>query len=1120
MGKPRTPSGSTSNNSERQAMTRSGFSPLFILLTLVFFCPASTVAAEEKPELVLQTGHASRVECLSFSPDGRLLASGSADATIRLWDTGTGHELRVLTGQGAGVTAVGFSPDGRWLASGGLDGAVIVWEVSTGRETMRIPAHKLSIRAVAFSPDGQALASASADSSIRLWDFRNQRELKKLTGHSGWVTAISFSPDGHLLASGSDDQTIRLWDVRRGNEILPQPLTGHTGRVTTLAFSQQGRSLVSGSADQTVRIWRISSGARIRTIDHSSAVLQIAPEDDGRTLLTVCAGKSVGRYDTASGKLLDVIATGEAGRYEVVVFSPDRSRLAVSSGSRTIRLLHLNGSDSRLLASQTSAINAVAFSADGRWMATGSQDYQVRVWDMVSGRKLYTLAGGAGTVNTVAFSDDGRLLAAGSVGGAVRLWKTMTGRELRTWNAHPAGPGSPTASANAVVFSPDASRLISAGNDQTVRVWDLDTGAGVLTLHGHLGEVQTIALHPDGRLLVSGGADKTIRVWDLATGNQNQLIKGHTAEIATLAFSPDGRRLASGSRDRTIRVWNFPAGELIRTLPEKRGQVSAVAFSSDGRHLAAGNQSGELKLFEPETGREMKTLTGHPAGVNSLAFTAGGGFLISGSDDGSARLWEVTTGSPQAVLVAVRESSDWLVATPDGLFDGSPAAWGQILWRFGQRTLDVRPVEVFFNEFYSPDILAAILAGRKPQTVQDIGRRDRRQPVVALKVADRTEGNEAGLKRRRIRVQVEITEAPPDQEHAEGSGARDLRLFRNGLLVEAWRGDLMTGKSGKKTVETEIPIVAGENRLTAYAFNRENVKSQDYTLKVSGAAELRHRGTLFLTAVGINQYANPQFNLRYAAPDARSFLEELQRQQSGLGNYERIEVVQLTDQQATKSRILSVFRHLSGETVAGDEVFGNLRKAEPEDAVVFYFAGHGAAVDEQFYLIPHDPGYAGNRTDLTEAAFRRLLNFQISDRELEQAFEKIDAGHLLMIIDACESGQALEAEDRRQGPMNSRGLAQLAYEKGIYILTAAQGYQAAMETARLGHGYLTYALVEEALKSTAALTGQTGEALTARSWLDYATERVPEMQQEKRDQERLLTQREKKSGGAAKPEKK
>jgi uncharacterized caspase-like protein len=181
-----------------------------------------------------------------------------------------------------------------------------------------------------------------------------------------------------------------------------------------------------------------------------------------------------------------------------------------------------------------------------------------------------------------------------------------------------------------------------------------------------------------------------------------------------------------------------------------------------------------------------------------------------------------------------------------------------------------------------------------------------------------------------------------------------------------------------------------------------------------------------------------------------------------------------------------------------------IKPAEPEDVVIVFYAGHGTAQQQRFYLIPHDLGYQGARTNLDESGLSAILAHSISDLEMEQAVERVDAGQIVMVIDACNSGQALEAEEKRRGPMNSKGLAQLAYEKGMYILTAAQSYQAALEAEQLGHGYLTYALVEEGLKSAAADNQPKDSQVVAREWLDYATERVPKMQESKMREAREL----------------
>jgi len=419
------------------------------------------------------------------------------------------------------------------------------------------------------------------------------------------------------------------------------------------------------------------------------------------------------------------------------------------------------------------------------------------------------------------------------------------------------------------------------------------------------------------------------------------------------------------------------------------------------------------------------------------------------------------------------------------------------LWRFSPGIYDVSPVEIFFNEYFHPGLLPDILAGKKIAAAADISQKDRRQPKLRIETAD---PQNAAVSTRTLKIRINVTEAP--------AGAQDVRFFRNGSLVKVWRGDVLKGQSGA-TLETTISVVAGQNQLTAYAFNRDNVKSSDATFAVNGADSLKRPATLHLLAVGVNQYANSGYNLKYAGADARAFAEEVERQQKKLGSFGQIEVTTLFDKDATKANILYALRRLAGApdakpTLGAPAALEQIKAAEPEDAVVVFFAGHGTAQDQRFYLIPHDLGYAGARTDLDEAGLKTILSHSVSDLEIEQVSEGIDAGHLLMVIDACNSGQALEAEEKRRGPMNSKGLAQLAYEKGMYILTAAQSYQAAMEAEQLGHGYLTFALVEEGLKSAAADGEPKDGQVVLREWLDYATERVPRMQEAKMKEGRGL----------------
>lgn len=1062
--------------------------------------PASALA---RPELVLQTGHAARVDGMAFSPDGKLLASGSADNTIKLWDTASRREVRTLAGHTGGIKAVAFRPDGQWLASGGIDGNIKFWEAGSGKQVSNFPGNG-SVSAIAFSPDGRRFAAGNMEKVIKLWDLSSGGE-RTLSEHKGFVTTLAFSPDGHWLASGSADKTVKIWEVQSGRVVAT--LSSHTDRITTLSFSRDGVWLATGSFDTRVKLWKVGAwGKEQADLSAGGKLVAIAFSSDGQTLISADVKKTINVYEVATGRQLEnrAVATDDDLLEAVSIsFSPDGQWLALSTGDKTIQVCDVaTGRDVQNLSTHSFSVYATAFSAGGHWLATGGKENTVKIWEVATGRQINTLDPRGGFINALAFSPDERLLASGSVSGAITLWDVLAGQLVGNLTGH-------SRSVNTLAFSPDGKWIVSGGSDNTVRLWSVVDRVEVRSATKHAGEVSAVAFSPDGKLIVSGSADKTIKIWDGPTGRELRTLAGHKEAVLSVAISADGQFMASGGKDNLIKIWEVPGGTETRTLAGHAGEVKAVAFSNDGRQLASGSRDNTIKLWDVSNGTTVNTLVGHTNEIYSLAFTADGHWLFSGADDGSTRLWDAKTGEAAAVIMSLRESaggyafdqSDWLVVSPDGLFDGSPGAWNQILWRFDQSSFNVRTVEIFFNEFFYPGLLAEILAGKNPRAPKDIAQIDRRQPTVTLALADEKTAREK-VATRNLTVKIQVAEAPPDQNHSTGSGARDVRLFRNGSLIKVWRGDALANSGSNAVLETTVPIIAGVNELTVYAFNRDNIKSRDATLTIGGADSLKRPATAYVIAVGLNVYANTGYNLKYAVSDANDFSDEVRRNEEKLlGRFAHVEIVPLFDQQATKANILAAVHRLTGnqETLpaGAPAVLEKLKVAQPEDAVVIFFAGHGLADRGSFYMLPHDLGYEGSRRRLDEAGFAAIIAHGVSDRELELAFEKIGAGQLLLVIDACNSGQALEAEEKRRGPMNSKGLAQLAYEKGIYVMAAAQSYQAALEADELGHGLLTYALIEEGLKKVAADRAPKDGRVYLREWLDFATARVPQLQEEK-----------------------
>ena len=787
-----------------------------------------------------------------FSPDGRRFilvdSPGANQNRGDVWDIISGSKLYQIQNRGLRISGEPrhFSHDGQLLFV--IDGDTLqVREAATGNPLLSLPAlnGKLErIEMIEASDDHRVLATivrtqgtkVGDSHKLKLWQIPDGKTLRTLeisVSHFD-ASALVFSPDSQSLfcrVGALEETRLKAWNVATGSERFTSKIDNYTN----LVLSQDGRLLAVGDRDSGIDLSNAGDGLKMQTLSgHETRVASIEFSLDGKNLIT----DSIGSDNSSKSRNRGIwnLSAGDFKRSlpgNFVGSSQDGKRILTREAPNT----------------QTAGPAEQA--------KPEAESYTLTIWDAETGDKLETFEG-----DIVGYPVNGRVVIQFKTGaGIIDLNSGRLTAKLPV-----SGTLSPNGKLLASTISDDGTSKIYSVPDGRIRSslkWRRDPeneGFSFLT---------DLVFSPDSRYLASSinlKETNVIEVRSVTTGKLWQSLDVNSYQSADyhfdFAFSADGKTLVVA--DDLPQVWDLTTGKqkLIAGsfgLPADRLRYSdSVRFSPNEKylvHTSIGESGGRLRLWQVS---HKGGLSLHPKAVydgSAAAFSEDDRVLATVSDDQMVKLWDVASGKFLGSLVPF-EKDNWLVIAPDGRFDGTPAAWNRIFWRFPESLLDSAPIEVFFNEFYYPGLLADIFSNKLPPLNMTMGEKDRRQPRLELSYPGQ-ESSQA----RAATIRLSVTEASADKKKPNnGSGAQDVRLFRNGSLVKVWRGDVLKGQSSV-TLEATVPIVAGANKFTAYAFNRDNIKSGDATLTVTGAEALKRSGTAYVLAVGINSYSNPAYDL-------------------------------------------------------------------------------------------------------------------------------------------------------------------------------------------------------------------------------------------------------------------
>lgn len=1048
-----------------------------LLLTTFMITIFTASLWSQRPEVVVSTGHTSQVNTISISDDGKFIATGSVDKTIKIIETATGKELRTIADNNQRISVVKFDKTTTYIGAHLEGESIKIFDVATGDLVSEFVS---SLDEFDFCLDDKKVVYVNDESNLCLGDIATgevkvlnaivgpqrmrvstiddskavvlnyQSEISEIDLKSGTVLRsatldveskfatcrFALSPDEKFLAIAYDVKengkfgTPFIFDYQTFK--LIGKLKGHETRIFDMIFSKQTGHLLTTSHDHTTKVWDVEKMKLLNTLTlgtFSSMALEVHPFEE---------------Y-FLQADMSTIYYVNETDGVIVKTFAPLGNSI-----------LHM------------------AYDQIGNYLVAAGVNVSLKIWDLEQNKITRSIMG----FWPVAFSPNAKDLVGMYNGISLAIWDPSTGEQKGTLDAE-------NELIQKITYNPDGSLLAGAGFLGVIKIWDMDSYNLTKKLTGHVGGIYGLSFSPDSKLLATCGMDNTVRIWDIATEKEiHQIAEEGAIIMSDVKFSPDGKTLAVSSWDHKIRVYNSSDWSLKYTLEGHTNMIMSIDFSVDGRYLASGAGNNTVSkadnsviVWDMNTGVEHCRYTGHRGMVQKVIFDKLSTHVYSTGDDGTIRVWDYTTCEEVALMASVGED-DYVIATPDNYYMSSKDALGAVSFRIGKK---LYPFEQFDLKLNRPDIISSRL-GKTPQGLINAYEYVYKKRLRKMGFKEDQLGDDFHLPAVKIETEANVFTTAEKTFKLTAFANDDkylldrLNVYVNDVPIYGLKGfDLKDLKVHSIRKDLEVELVPGKNKIQVSVHNQSGVESlrETYELVYNGEVE---KSDLYLVTIGVSNYENEQFNLKYAAKDARDVLQEISKSEH---LYKNVKSKILLDAEVTKENIMALSEFLG--------------TAKEDDAVIIFVAGHGL-LDENldYYYATHD------------IDFDHPSENGVSYDMLESLIAAVKAYQKLLIMDTCHSGEldkeeveSSKNEDVRLGDVEFRAVGAGVRQKegfgfenagelmetmfvdvrkgtGATVISSAGGAEFAMESAEWKNGLFTYCLLN-GLTSKAADENHDGE---------------------------------------------